>query len=112
LNFIPFLILIFFYPRLMVAQVMFKLEKSTVSLERMANNAQKMVIKTLKKKPDKKNRASMPGGPHEFLVSQYVAIVYLLADDSYPTCRKPDVDDRCCDINGQPVFELLGIKAF
>ncbi|OGI14390.1 hypothetical protein A3K63_02010 [Candidatus Micrarchaeota archaeon RBG_16_49_10] len=54
LNFTFFIVFMLFYSRIMVTQIMFKLEKSTVMMEGMANGAQKMVLKTLKKKPDEK----------------------------------------------------------
>ncbi|MCK4496918.1 MAG: DUF1512 family protein [Candidatus Aenigmarchaeota archaeon] len=47
------LFMIFFYPRFMVTQIMWKLEKSARSLELMSDKAKKIVIKEVTKKPDK-----------------------------------------------------------
>jgi hypothetical protein len=68
-NFIFFIIFMLFYSRIMVAQIMLKLERSTVMLENMANNAQKMVLKTLKKKPDKKKKEMIRRFMEIFVIS-------------------------------------------
>jgi hypothetical protein len=49
-----FMIFLFFYSRIMVQQILFKLEKSAQLLEKMSTKAEKTVIKKISKKPDKK----------------------------------------------------------
>jgi len=60
ISLIMFLIFIFFYSRIMVQQILFKLEKSAQLLEKMSSKAKKKVIKKISKKPDRKlkNRVS------------------------------------------------------
>jgi len=53
-SLILFLIFIFFYSRIMVQQILFKLEKSAQLLEKMSSKAEKTVINKISKKPDKK----------------------------------------------------------
>lgn len=45
--------MIFFYPRFMVSQIMWKLERSARDLESLSNKAKKIVIKEIAEKPDK-----------------------------------------------------------
>ncbi len=54
-------LMIFFslYSRIMVQQIMFKLEKSASALEEMTSEAEKHVLKRIRKKPDKKVRSSV-----------------------------------------------------
>ncbi len=60
ISLIMFLIFIFFYSRIMVQQILFKLEKSAQLLEKMSSKAKKKVIKKISKKPGRKlkNRVS------------------------------------------------------
>lgn len=45
--------MMFFYPRFMVSQIMWKLEKSARSLEELSRKSKKVVIKEITDKPDK-----------------------------------------------------------
>ena len=53
-SLILFLMFMFFYSRIMVQQILFKLEKSAQLLEKMSFKAEKIVIKKISKKADKK----------------------------------------------------------
>ncbi len=49
----------FFYPRLMLLQIMWKLEKSAAKLESMSERSKKIVLKSISSSPDKKLRESV-----------------------------------------------------
>ena len=51
--------MMFFYPRFMVTQIMWKLEKSARNLELMSNKAKKIVTSEMTNKPDKRLKESM-----------------------------------------------------
>jgi hypothetical protein len=51
--FLMFFIFIFIYPRLMLAQLIYKLEQSARKLESLSDNANKIVAKKVTKKPSK-----------------------------------------------------------
>lgn len=51
-----FILFITFYSRILVHQIMFKLEKSAMMLEDMSNKAEGIVTRKVSKKPDKKLR--------------------------------------------------------
>ena len=53
----------------MVAQILFKLEKSAESLERMSSRAENYVINKIKKKPDSKLRKSVKRSMEFFVIS-------------------------------------------
>jgi hypothetical protein len=53
ISLIMFLIFIFFYSRIMVQQILFKLEKSAQLLESMSSKAKKTVLKKISKKPNR-----------------------------------------------------------
>ncbi|MEM5793273.1 MAG: DUF1512 family protein, partial [Candidatus Aenigmatarchaeota archaeon] len=54
LNILFWIILLVFYPRIMVAQVMFKLEGTVAEMEEMSRRATSIVVKKINKNPDKK----------------------------------------------------------
>lgn len=57
---IVFMVIFFlFYPRIMLSQIMWKLEKSARELEIMSDKSKRIVIKAISKKPDKKLRDSV-----------------------------------------------------
>ena len=59
ISMIFFLIFILFYSRIMVIQVLFRLERSAELLERMSSKAVRIVLKKISKKPNKKIRNSV-----------------------------------------------------
>lgn len=59
LYFVFFMIFMLFYSRIMVTQIMFKLERSAVYLEGLSTKAEKLVTKKIKKKPDAKLRKNV-----------------------------------------------------
>ncbi len=63
------LFMIFFYPRFMVSQIMWKLERSAKNLELMSNKAKKIVIKEVTKKPDKVLKDSIDRFFEFFIIS-------------------------------------------
>ncbi len=54
ISFIVLIIFITFYSRIAVQQIMFKLEKSAIMLEEMSDRAEKIVIKKINRKSDRK----------------------------------------------------------
>ena len=54
-----FMIFFLFYPRLMLSQIMWKLEKVVAELENMAAQGKSIVTKEISNKPDKKLRNSI-----------------------------------------------------
>lgn len=56
LNLIAWMIFFMFFNRIMVIQIMFKLEKTATMLERMSKRAENLVVKKIKKRPDKRLR--------------------------------------------------------
>lgn len=56
---ILFMVMIFFYPRLMVYQMLWKLEMSAVMIEKLTSDAKKIVIKKISKKPSKELREAI-----------------------------------------------------
>jgi hypothetical protein len=59
ISFILFMLFITFYSRIMVIQIMGKLERSASTLEEMSSKAEEIVAKKIKKKMDKKSRRSI-----------------------------------------------------
>lgn len=57
--FIFFVIFFFFYPRLMLSQIMWKIEKTVEELEYMSDSTKKFLIKRISKKPTKKLKDSV-----------------------------------------------------
>jgi len=66
---IMFMIFMFFYPRLVLAQMIWKLEQSAEMLEMMTLTATKVFMKGLKKKPDKKIKESIKKFLEFFVIS-------------------------------------------
>lgn len=58
-NLLTFMIFILFFNRIMVMQVMFKLERSANLLEGMSSKAERIVLKKINKRPDKKLRQTI-----------------------------------------------------
>ena len=48
-----FIVFMLFYPRLMIAQMLWKLEQSAIMIERMTEKSKNMVIRKISKKPSK-----------------------------------------------------------
>jgi hypothetical protein len=61
--------MMFFYPRFMVSQIMWKLEKSAKNLEMMSNKAKKIVTKEITNKPDKNLKTSIDRFFEFFVIS-------------------------------------------
>ncbi len=61
LSLIVFMLFMMFYSRLMVTQMLFKLEKSAEMLEIMSSKAEKHVVKTIQKRPTRKMRKKVKG---------------------------------------------------
>ena len=59
LYFVFFVVFFFFYPRLMLSQIMWKIEKTAEELEYMSNSSKKFLIKKVSKKPTKKLKDSI-----------------------------------------------------
>ena len=53
------MVFFFFYPRLMLSQIMWRLERSAAKLETMSDNAKRIVLRSISKKPDKKLKDSV-----------------------------------------------------
>jgi len=69
ISLILFLVFIFFYQRIMVTQILFKLEKSAELLENMTGKAKKSVLKKISKTPDSKLRSSINSFMEFFVIS-------------------------------------------
>jgi hypothetical protein len=63
------LFMMFFYPRFMVSQIMWKIERSARNLELMSDKAKKIVIKEITKKPDKVLKDSVDRFFEFFIIS-------------------------------------------
>ena len=72
-NLLLLMVFFTFFNRIMVMQIMFKLERSANLLEQMADKAEGIVIKKIKKKPDKKLKKSIKNFM-EFFVIQPVSL--------------------------------------
>lgn len=59
ISFLFLVIFFMFYPRLMLIQIMWKLEKTVKELEEMSNESKSFITKEISKKPDKKLRDSI-----------------------------------------------------
>ena len=69
ISLVLFLVFIFFYSRIMVTQILFKLEKSAQLLENMSDKAKKTVLKKISKKPDSKLKRSVNRFLEFFVIS-------------------------------------------
>ncbi len=63
------IVFFFFYPRLMVSQIMWKLEKTARDLESMSDKARKHVLGEISKKPDKITKDSVDRFFEFFMIS-------------------------------------------
>jgi hypothetical protein len=59
LYFVFFVIFFFFYPRLMLSQIMWKIERTVQELEYMSDSSKRFLIKRISKKPTKKLKDSV-----------------------------------------------------
>lgn len=66
--FILFMVMIFFYPRLMIYQMLWKLEQSAVMIERLTSDAKKIVIKKISKKPSKELKEAVSNFLEFFMI--------------------------------------------
>jgi hypothetical protein len=69
LSLISFIVFIFFYQRIMVTQILFKLEKSAEMMENMTEKAKKKVLKKISKRPDSKIKRSVNSFLEFFVIS-------------------------------------------
>jgi hypothetical protein len=69
ISILLFFIFIFFYQRIMVTQIIFKLEKSAELLEAMSTKAEITVLKKISKKSDKKLKNSVKNFLEFFVIS-------------------------------------------
>jgi len=59
LYFVFFVVFFFFYPRLMLSQIMWKIERTVQELEYMSDSSKRFLIKRISKKPTKKLKDSV-----------------------------------------------------
>ncbi len=59
LWFIMLMFLFFLYPRMMLSQIMWKLDKTARDLEKMSEDSKKFLLSTITKRPDKRLRDSV-----------------------------------------------------
>jgi hypothetical protein len=69
ISVIGFLVFIFFYQRIMVTQILFKLEKSAELLESMSTKAEMIVLKKISKKSNSKLKNSVKNFLEFFVIS-------------------------------------------
>lgn len=69
ISIIMFFIFIFFYQRIMVTQILFKLEKSAELLEGMSTKAEMTVLKKINKRPNSKLKNSVKNFLEFFVIS-------------------------------------------
>ncbi len=84
LYFAFFIIFFFFYPRLMLSQIMWKIERTAEELEAMSDNAKKFLVSEISKTPNKKLRDSVSNF-FEFFIIPPVSL------DPYGIVKKFDV---------------------
>ncbi len=78
---VMFVIFMLFYPRLIIAQMLWKLEQSAIMIEGLTNRAKNIVIRKISKKPDKRLKTSVKNFL-EFFTIQPVSL------DPYGIVRK------------------------
>ena len=78
---VMFVIFMLFYPRLIIAQMLWKLEQSAIMIEGLTNRAKNIVIRKISKKPDKRLKTSVKNFL-EFFAIQPVSL------DPYGIVRK------------------------
>ena len=59
ISFAMLVVFFMFYPRLMLSQIMWKLEKTVKDLEEMSDSAKEFVLKEINPKPEKKTREAV-----------------------------------------------------
>jgi hypothetical protein len=59
LYFVFFVVFFFFYPRLMLSQIMWKIERTASELEYMSDSSKRFLLKRISKKPTKKLKDSV-----------------------------------------------------
>jgi len=59
LWFVVLMVFFMFYPRLMISQIMYKLERSVTKMEKMSDESKKFLLKEMTKKPDKRLKDSV-----------------------------------------------------
>ena len=79
-----FIIFFFFYPRLMLSQIMWKIERTAEELEAMSDNSKKFLINEISKNPTKKIKDSVTNF-FEFFVIPPVSL------DPYGVVKKFDI---------------------
>src|SRR4030042_3546899 len=57
--FVFMMVFFFFYPRLMVSQIMWRLEKTARDMERMSDRSKSFIMRRISKSPDKEMRESV-----------------------------------------------------
>ncbi len=84
LYFVFFIIFFFFYPRLMLSQIMWKIERTAEELEAMSDNSKKFLINEISKTPTKKIKDSVTNF-FEFFVIPPISL------DPYGVVKKFDI---------------------
>ena len=74
----------FFYPRLMLSQIMWKLERTAEELEQLSDNAKKFIVNEISDTPDKKLKNSVSDFFEFFVISP-------ISLDPYGVVKKFDV---------------------
>lgn len=69
MGFVPFFIFIFFYQKLMIWQIQFKIERSVIFLDRISRKAEKFVLKKISKKPTAEIKKSVKKFKEFFVIS-------------------------------------------
>ena len=67
-------VFLFFYPRLMVSQIMWKLDRTARELELMSEKSLKFIIKEISDKPDKRLRDSVARFFEFFMIKSSLSI--------------------------------------
>lgn len=83
LSFVMLVVFFLFYPRLMLSQIMWKLEKTVKDLEEMSEESRKIVAKEINSSPDERLKESL-NRFFEFFIIPPVAL------DTYGIVRKLD----------------------
>lgn len=84
LYFVFFIIFFFFYPRLMLSQIMWKIERTAEELEAMSDNSKKFLINEISKTPTRKIKDSVTNF-FEFFVIPPISL------DPYGVVKKFDI---------------------
>lgn len=68
-SFLPFIIFIFLYQKLMIWQIQFKIERSVIFLQHISKRAESFVLKKISKKPTPKIKKSVKNFMEFFVIS-------------------------------------------